>query len=74
MEANLPSPIIRAREELELEEEREKDVGAICALGFEREQVLDALEETVSIIFITRNRRRRRLVFHGDHRADNDAM
>jgi len=53
MEANLPSPIIRAREELELEEEREKDVGAICALGFEREQVLDALEETVSSRFIT---------------------
>jgi hypothetical protein len=49
MEANLPSPIIRAREELELEEEREKDVGAICALGFEREQVLDALEETVGV-------------------------
>lgn len=52
MEANLPSPIIRAREELELEEEREKDVGAICALGFEREQVLDALEGTVSVKFI----------------------
>lgn len=52
MEANLPSPIIRAREELELEEEREKDVGAICALGFEREQVLDALEETVGVKFI----------------------
>jgi len=52
MEANLPSPIIRAREELELEEEREKDVGAICALGFEREQVLDALEETVGVRFI----------------------
>lgn len=51
MEANLPSPIIRAREELELEEEREKDVGAICALGFEREQVLDALEETVGVNF-----------------------
>lgn len=52
MEANLPSPIVRAREELELEEEREKDVGAICALGFEREQVLDALEETVGVRFI----------------------
>ena len=52
MEANLPPPIIRAREELELEEEREKDVGAICALGFEREQVLDALEETVGVKFI----------------------
>ena len=52
MEANLPSPIVRAREELELEEEREKDVGAICALGFEREQVLDALEETVGVEFI----------------------
>ena len=65
MEANLPSPIIRAREELELEEEHEKDVGAICALGFEREQVLDALEETVSFKLFLRSRERRRV--HAEH-------
>ena len=70
MEANVPSPIIRAREELELEEEREKDVGAICALGFEREQVLDALEETVSqikVLLWSRNRRLESCSFHTGH-------
>jgi hypothetical protein len=53
MEDSVPSPIKRVKElvneEMEEEEADDQDVAAICALGFDREMAIEALEQTVRV-------------------------
>lgn len=53
MEDSVPSPIKRVKElvneEMEEEEADGQDVAAICALGFDREMAIEALEQTVRV-------------------------
>lgn len=52
MESLVPSPVKRAKElvneEMASQDASEQDIAAVCALGFERELAMQALEETVS--------------------------
>lgn len=51
MEKAVPSPIKRAKElvneEIAEEEAEDQDVAAICALGFDRDKAIKALDKTV---------------------------
>jgi hypothetical protein len=49
MENFVPSPVKRAKELVDEEMASEQDVAAICALGFEKDLAILALEETVSV-------------------------
>ena len=54
MESLVPSPLKRAKElvneEMASQDASEQEIAAVCALGFERELAMQALEETVSRI------------------------
>jgi len=54
MENRVPSPVKRAKElvseEMASQSASEQDIAAVCALGFERELAMQALEVTVSQI------------------------
>jgi len=53
MENSVPSPIKRVNElvneEIAEEEADNQDVAAVCALGFDREMAIEALDETVRV-------------------------
>lgn len=57
MENAVPSPMKRAKElvseEMAEEEADDQEVAAICALGFDREMAIQALEETVRVFCLT---------------------
>lgn len=54
MESLIPSPVKRAKElvteEMASQDASEQEIAAVCALGFERELAMQALEEAVSRI------------------------
>lgn len=60
MESFVPSPVKRAKElvneEMASQDASEQDIAAVCALGFERELAMQALEDTVSRVRIRERR------------------